>query len=68
MEKYYRLVIDLYKEHYSGQSDLFCAKVSDARKAIASAITSANILGSPVEELEQLLDDLSLLLNNEHTS
>ena len=59
MERYYRMVIDLYKEAVSG--DLDHSRILDVKKAIASAQTEAKILGKPQEPFTQLMDDLSFI-------
>ena len=59
MEKYYRMVIDLFKEVVSGNVDY--SRILDVKKAIASAQTEAKILGKPQEPFTQLMNDLCLL-------
>ncbi len=59
MERYYRMVIDLYKEAVSG--DLDHSKILDVKKAIASAQTEAKILGNSQEQFTKLMDDLIFL-------
>ena len=59
MEKYYRMVIDLYKEALNGNVDL--SRILEAKKAIASAQTEAKILGKPQEPFTQLMNDLNIL-------
>ncbi len=59
MERYYRMVIDLYKEAVSG--DLDHSKILDVKKAIASAQTEAKILGNSQEQFTKLMDDLNFL-------
>ena len=59
MERYYRMVIDLYKEVISGNLDH--SRILDVKKAIASAQTEAKILGKPQEPFTQLMDDLSFI-------
>ena len=56
MERYYRMVIDLYKEVISGNLDH--NRILDVKKAIASAQTEAKILGKPQEPFTQLMNDL----------
>ena len=59
MERYYRMVIDLYKEAVSG--DLDHSRILDVKKAIASAQTEAKILGNSQEQFTKLMDDLNFL-------
>jgi hypothetical protein len=59
MERYYRMVIDLYKEVISGNLDH--SRILDVKKAIASAQTEAKILGKPQEPFTKLMDDLSFI-------
>nr|DAF67704.1 MAG TPA: hypothetical protein [Caudoviricetes sp.] len=59
MEKYYRIVIDLYKEAYLHQVN--SEMVLEAKKEIANAITTANIQGFPSDGLQKLLDDISTI-------
>ena len=56
MERYYRMVIDLYKEAFNGNVDH--SRILEVKKAIASAQTEAKILGKPQEEFTQLMDDI----------
>lgn len=63
MEKYYRMVIDLYKE------TLFINRVNpnkvlDAQREIANAITTAIITNEPTDELELLKSDIENLKNH----
>lgn len=63
MEKYYRMVIDLYKEALlinRVNSD----RVLDAQKEIANAITAAVITDKPTSELELLESDIVNLKNH----
>jgi len=60
MEKYYRMVIDLYKE------TLFINRVNpnkvlDAQREIANAITTAIITNESTDELELLKSDIENL-------
>jgi hypothetical protein len=59
MERYYRMVIDLYKEVISGNLDH--SRILDVKKAIASAQTEAKILGNSQEQFTKLMDDLNFL-------
>ncbi len=59
MERYYRMVIDLYKEVISGNLDH--SRILDVKKAIASAQTEAKILGKPQEPFTKLMDDLNFI-------
>ena len=56
MERYYRMVIDLYKEAFNGNVDH--SRILEVKKAIASAQTKAKILGKPQEAFTQLMDDI----------
>ena len=56
MEKYYRMVIDLFKEAVSGSLDH--SRILEVKKAIASAQTEAKILGKPQEPFTKLMNDL----------
>lgn len=59
MERYYRMVIDLYKEALNGNADL--SRILEVKKAIASAQTEAKIMGKPQEPFTQLMNDLSFI-------
>lgn len=59
MEKYYRMVIDLYKEALNGNADL--SRILEVKKAIVSAQTEAKIMGKPQEPFTKLMNDLSFL-------
>ena len=59
MERYYRMVIDLYKEVISGNLDH--NRILDVKKSIASAQTEAKILGKSQEPFTKLMDDLSFI-------
>ena len=56
MERYYRMVIDLFKEAVSGNLDH--NRILEVKKAIASAQTEAKILGKPQEPFTKLMNDL----------
>ncbi len=62
MEKYYRMVIDLYKEAVSGNLDH--SRILEVKKAIASAQTEAKVLGKPQEQFTQLMEDVSFINTN----
>ena len=59
MDKYYRMVIELYKEAVNGNVDH--NRILEVKKAIASAQTEAKILGKPQEPFTKLMDDLSFI-------
>ena len=60
MERYYRMVIELYKQIIKdGVVDH--SRILEVKKAIASAQTEAKILGKPQEPFTQLMDDLNCL-------
>lgn len=63
MEKYYRMVIDLYKEVLL-INRVNPDKVLDAQKEIANAITTAIITNKPTGELELLKSDIENLKNH----
>ena len=57
MERYYRMVIELYKQIVKdGIVDR--SRILEVKKAIASAQTEAKILGKPQEAFTQLMDDI----------
>ena len=60
MDKYYRMVIDLYKERITN-GNVDPERILDVKKAIASAQTEAKILGKPQEPFTQLMNDLNIL-------
>ena len=57
MEKYYRMVINLYKEVLLINRD----RVLDAQREISNAITTAIITNEPTGELELLKSDIENL-------
>lgn len=57
MEKYYRMVIDLYKEAIQHQVN--SDRILAVRKEITNAITTSKIQGTPYEWLQTLLDDIN---------
>ena len=59
MEKYYRMVIDLYKEAIQHQVN--SDRILAVKKEIANAITTANIQGTPSDWLETLLEDVNAI-------
>lgn len=63
MEKYYRMVIDLYKEAIA-INRVNSEKALMAQKEIANAITTAKITNEPTGELELLKADIDNLKYN----
>lgn len=57
MEKYYRMVIDLYKEAIQHQVN--SERILAVRKEITNAITTSKIQGTPYEWLQTLLEDIN---------
>lgn len=57
MERYYRMVIDLYKEAIQHQVN--SDRILDVKKEIASAITASKIKGEPYEWLQTLMNDIN---------
>ncbi|MCX4294748.1 hypothetical protein EEL34_15515 [Muribaculaceae bacterium Isolate-039 (Harlan)] len=57
MEKYYRMVIDLYKEALINQVN--SERILEVKKEIANAITTARIQGTPYDGLQTLLEDVN---------
>lgn len=62
MEKYYRLVIDLYKEAITNKG-ADPERILEVKKAIASGQTEAKILDKPQDGFTQLMADVELLNN-----
>ena len=60
MEKYYRRVIDLYKEALL-INRVNLDRVLDAQREISNAITTAIITNEPTSELELLKSDIENL-------
>lgn len=60
MEKYYRMVIDLYKEALINQVN--SERILEVKKEIANAITTARIQGTPYDGLQTLLDDVNMIV------
>ena len=56
MEKYYRMVIDLYKEALLHQVN--SERILEVKKEIANAITTAKIQNKPYDELCKLNEDV----------
>lgn len=59
MEKYYRMVIDLYKE--AVQHQVNSERILAVKTEISNAITAAKIQGTPLGELQTLLEDINTL-------
>lgn len=59
MEKYYRMVIDLYKEALLHQVN--SDRILDVKKEISNAITTARIQGIPYDELQMLMEDVNAI-------
>lgn len=57
MERYYRMVIDLYKEAHLHQVN--SERILAVRKEITNAITTSKIQGTSYEWLQTLLDDVN---------
>ncbi|GFI56808.1 hypothetical protein C5O23_09050 [Duncaniella muris] len=60
MEKYYRMVIDLYKEALINQVN--SERILEVKKEIANAITTARIQGNPYDGLQTLLEDVNMIV------
>lgn len=60
MEKYYRIVIDLYKEALINQVN--SEKILEVKKEISNAITTARIQGTPTDGLQALLEDVNSIV------
>lgn len=60
MEKYYRMVIDLYKEALINQVN--SERILEVKKEIANAITTARIQGTPYDGLQTLLEDVNMIV------
>ena len=61
MEKYYRMVINLYKEAINENYQVNSDRILEVRKEIASAITEAKVTGTSYSYLEELLNDIDYL-------
>ena len=59
MEKYYRMVIDLYKEALLHQVN--SDRILEVKKEISNAITTAKILNQSTDELQKLYADIDLI-------
>lgn len=57
MERYYRMVIDLYKEAIQHQVN--SQRILEVKTEIANAITTSKIQGKPYDWLQTLLDDVN---------
>ena len=60
MEKYYRMVIDLYKERITN-GNVDPERILDVKKAIACAQTEAKILDKPQNGFNELIADIDFL-------
>lgn len=61
MEKYYRMVIDLYKEVITTNYQVNSDRILEVRKEIACAITEAKVTGTSYSYLDELLNDIDYL-------
>ena len=61
MEKYYRMVINLYKEAINENYQVNSDKILEVRTEIACAITEAKVTGTSYSYLEELLNDIDYL-------
>lgn len=57
MERYYRMVIDLYKEAIQHQVN--SQRILEVKTEIANAITTSKIQGKPYDWLQTLLEDVN---------
>lgn len=60
MERYYRMVIDLYKEAIQHQVN--SQQILEVKKEIANAITTSKIQGNPYDGLQTLLEDVNSIV------
>ena len=60
MERYYRMVIELYKQIVK-DGIVDHSRILEVKKAIASAQTEAKILGQPQDQFTQLMNDVRCL-------
>lgn len=60
MERYYRLVIDLYKESIKNNG-VDPERILEVKKAIASGQTEAKIMNQPQDGFTQLMADVEYL-------
>lgn len=58
MERYYRMVINLYKEAINENYQVNSERILEVRKEIACAITAAKIENKPTSLLESLNNDI----------
>ena len=61
MERYYRMVINLYKEAVAENYQVNSERILDIQKEFAKAITSAKIKGTPFDVLQELKADVEQL-------
>lgn len=64
MEKYSRVVIDLYKEILSdllNNHQVNSSRVLETKKELAKSVTEEKILGRPTQDLETLLKDVEFI-------
>lgn len=61
MEKYYRMVIDLYKEVITTNHQVNSDRILEAQTEIANASTEARIKDHPDKPLLELIEDLQPL-------
>lgn len=60
MDKYYRMVIDLYKERITN-GNVDPERILEVKKAIACAQTEAKILDKPQDGFTELITDIDFL-------
>jgi hypothetical protein len=60
MDRFYRMVIDLYKENITNNG-VDPERILEVRKAIACAQTEAKILDKPQDGFTELIADLDFL-------
>ena len=62
MERYYRMIIDLYKEVITNQNhQVNSGKMLEVQKELANALTATRIKNEKTTELETLLSDVEHL-------
>lgn len=61
MERYYRMVINLYKEAIKENYQVNSERILEIQREIATASTEARIKGNSDRELQELLNDLQPL-------
>jgi hypothetical protein len=61
MEKYYRMVIDLYKEVITSNYQVNSDRILEVQTEIANASTEARIKDHPDKPLLELIEDLQPL-------